>query len=123
MTFDHQYVLCFGRDEPLRETRLKLLEYAGYAAFATSDQLIVEDCLLCGDVNILVLCHSLDEEEVDKIAEFHREISSPASLLYLGKRHRKPAVPLAHVYNAQSGPAFIAAVSKLGNLFAVPSNN
>lgn len=119
MAIDNQYVLCFGKDELLLETRRHLLEQSGHAVLCTSDESRVENYLLSGNVSLLVLCHTLTQADVDKISRFHSESHSTASILCLTRGQWKPALDCLQSYDAQNGPAaFIAVVNKLSG----PSN-
>ena len=75
---------------------------------------VIKECLLNGDVGILVLCHTLLSGEVDEISRFHREMQSTALILCLTIESWKYVQDDWEVLDTHDGPrAFIAAVDKL----------
>jgi len=110
----HQYVLCYGRDPILLETRRQLLEHAGYDARSATDELTVEQHLRTGEVSILVICHTASRNQVEQIAKFHSQIQSSAAILFLSRGTWKPPLNPSQIHDAHSGPAaFLATVGKL----------
>ncbi len=117
MPFHHPYIVCFGRDQMLLNTRCHLLEQAGYVALSTSSELTVAKCLLNGSVTVLILCHTLSSWDVEVICRFHREMHSNASILSLSLGEWKPSLDHGQSYDAQKGPAaFLAAVTQFSSM-------
>ena len=63
---DPPSILLFGNNAHLLETRRWVLECAGYEAHVATHFLALKQILADGPINVLILCHSLTEEECDR---------------------------------------------------------
>jgi hypothetical protein len=114
MSSDRQYVLCFGKDAVLSDTRRQLLHAAGYAVVSSSEESTVKMGLERGDASLLVLCHTLEDKEMKRVIEFHRELGSSTYLLCLNAGKSHIALDCGETCNTHQGPAaFLAAVEHL----------
>jgi hypothetical protein len=59
------FILVFGRDAQLLETRRWLLEGAGMKVTTTTEMVEVDTLLSHEDIDLLILCHTLSPDEGD----------------------------------------------------------
>jgi DNA-binding NtrC family response regulator len=76
-------VLMFGRDSLLLQTRQWLLQSVGYRAHIARELAEVEDVLSRGEVELLVLCHTLAGEECEQAIALLQRWSPSAKCLVL----------------------------------------
>ncbi len=128
MPAGRQYVLCYGHDQILLETRKRILERAGYAVLSTSDQSTVEKELIGGNVSILVLCHTVTDINIATISSVLGQIKPPPAILCVtagDDKHPFDNRQIKNVqgYDVQNGPAgFLAAVGKLRDSLGVAAS-
>jgi hypothetical protein len=116
----HPYILCFGRDHLLLQTRSKLLQQAGLPTRPALHRVAAERGLLRGEISLLVLCHSLAGSDVQHIAAFHRSLASPAIILSLVRGDWRPWLAGTEIFETRNGPA--AFIDRVSALLAVSSN-
>jgi hypothetical protein len=118
MSARREFIVIFGRDEMLLETRKVILKRAGYLTLSSANAYLARECLIHCNVGILVLCHTLSDEDVRLIVRFHHDMLSTAFILYLITGEREPLSQDGDVYNAQEGPAaFLATIQRLSVVY------
>ena len=60
-------LLLYGRDLPLLETRQRIFQYAGFTTGIAEDVVTFRAKLREGEVDLLILCHSLFREDWDVV--------------------------------------------------------
>jgi hypothetical protein len=107
-------ILAYGSDPILLATRRLVLEKAGYRVFTTlefSDAMLV---LLNQQINVLLLCHSLHDDERRGILETAHAITQDVKCIIL--QYDGLAVPVedAEVVEGLEGPTtLLRAIGKL----------
>jgi hypothetical protein len=107
-------ILAYGNDPILLATRRLVLENAGYRVFTTlefSDAILV---LLNQQIDVLLLCHSLRDDERRGVLETARAITEDVKCVIL--HYDGLAVPVedAEVVEGLEGPStLLSAIGKL----------
>ncbi len=97
-------ILLYGTDESLMETRAWVIERAGLKVRRTRDGVEVRRSIAEDRIDLLILCHTLTTQEVDRVLdEAHRQ---PASHTLVLSAHVTdfPETAQDAVLSAFSGP-------------------
>lgn len=81
--FPGSLILNVARDPSLRNTRSLLLQSAGYAVQSASSVQEAVHCFRAGDFDLIVLCHSIREEERQSLLALIRSDGSSAPVIYV----------------------------------------
>jgi len=116
MSFGQKYILCFGMDQLLLETRRQMLKQFGCEMRTTSDGLTVKQCLLNREVSVLILCQTLSREQVLEICAYHAAVQSTASILYFRREYARSVPVASQIFDPLNGPAaFVATVGRMAS--------
>jgi len=107
-------ILIFGHDALLLETRSRLLEQTGYQVCRVANFDDLERILAAGQIDLLVLCHSLSMEECERsIALTFAWPQMKSLILTAGPKGYADQITGA-VLDAMDGPAkLLSTVGKL----------
>ncbi len=112
-------VLSGGNDARLLNTRNAVLKQAGYHVVSAFSSLELLEKFFSGDYDVVVLCHSVPEQEQEKLAQaIHRySPSTPVATIVLNGQSRPFAD--AHIPNdplmlVQCLPDLLRRMSKTG---------
>ena len=107
-------LLLFGHDIELLRIRRLVLKTDGYEVFMSASLDVVERLLKAGEVDILVLCHSLTEDQRRRaLNQIASKLSiAKALVLVVGPQAHREALHANH--DVQEGPVrLLAAVESL----------
>ena len=76
-------VLSAGRDPVVLRNRNAALEQAGYTVASANNSPEVVDRLFNGEFDVVLLCHSIPEEERRRLAEIIRNYSSATPVIVI----------------------------------------
>jgi DNA-binding NtrC family response regulator len=108
-------ILVFGRDPLLLETRRLVLEQAGFHVLSVADSAGVEKIVLAQPISLLVLCHSITDEERESVLKsaHSRRPDMKNIVLTTGTSVSRPGKNYEFV-NAYDGPrSLISTVERL----------
>ena len=93
-------ILSVGDDRLLLYSRRLILETAGYAVESVRGDVVIEEALL-RRFDLVLLCHTIDEEVVGHIVEASARIAPQTSLLQIS--------PLDNPFRNRANPALVSA--------------
>lgn len=76
-------VLVYGSDEVLLDTRTMVLRQAGFQVFSAISSGDAESIMKSGEIGLIVLCHSLSEEDCESALDFANRQRPPLNILVL----------------------------------------
>lgn len=109
------YILVYGRDERLQETRRMILASKGYRVIAVSSPAEIETMDSADEVDLLMLCHTLTTEECGRaIAAVQSRWPKARSLFLTSGRFGCHKEFRSEIFDSMEGPEkLVTKVSRL----------
>lgn len=76
-------ILVYGSDELLLDTRTMVLRQAGFQVFSATSFGDAESIMKSGEIGLIVLCHSLSEQDCESALDFAKRQRPPLNTLVL----------------------------------------